>query len=76
VDGKFTVTIEGKFSEWKPVRAGVLQGTVLAPLLYNMYIHVADIPRMPGKEISQFANDTAAVISNKNIDYAVSNLQK
>jgi hypothetical protein len=60
---KFRVKLDSHFSEWKPIHAGVPQGSVLAPLLYNVY--VSDIPRRPGIEISQFADDIAAYIANK-----------
>jgi hypothetical protein len=73
-DRKFRVAMEGTFSDWKTARAGVPQGAVLDPLLCN--IHVGDIPRRPGIEITQFADDTAACTSNKNINYAVNNLQR
>jgi hypothetical protein len=62
-DRKFTVKMEGKFPEWKPIRAGVPQSTVLALLLYH--IHIADMPMRPGIEISQFAANIAAFTSNK-----------
>jgi hypothetical protein len=65
--------VERTVFDWKPERAGIPQGAVLAPLLYNTYVVV--IPRIPGIEISQFADDTAAYTSNKNINYAVNNLQ-
>jgi hypothetical protein len=43
-----------------------IEGPVVAPLLCNVY--VADIPRRPVIEISQFADDTAAFTSNKNMN--------
>jgi hypothetical protein len=74
-DRKFTVTIEGKLSEWKPISAGVPQRVVLAPLVYNI-VYVADISRRPGIEISQFADDSAAFTSKENINYTVNKLQR
>jgi hypothetical protein len=38
--------------------------------------HEADIPRRTEIEISQFADNNAAFTSNKNVSYAVSNLQR
>jgi hypothetical protein len=72
-DRKFRVKMEAQFSEWKTVLAGVPQGSVLAALLYKIY--VADVARRPVTERAQFANDTAAFTSNKNISEAVNNLQ-
>lgn len=46
------------------------------PPYYTIYIYVADIHRRPEIEISEFADDTAAFTSNKNIKYSVSNLQR
>jgi hypothetical protein len=71
---KFRVKLENRFSDWKPIHAGVPQGSVLAPLLFNVY--VSDIPTRQGTEISQFADDIASYTSNKNISYAISNLQR
>jgi hypothetical protein len=68
----FTVEMEGQFSEWKSLRAGVPQG-LSRPLCCTIY--VADIPKRPGIEILKFADDIAAFTPNKNINYAVSNLQ-
>jgi hypothetical protein len=48
-DRKFIVTMGGKSSEWKPVLAGVPQGSVLAPS-----VCVADIPRRPETGLKLF----------------------
>jgi hypothetical protein len=40
--------MEGTFSEWKAMRAAVLQGAVLAPLLYNVF--VAEVHTVGGQE--------------------------
>jgi hypothetical protein len=50
--------MEGTFTDWKTICVVILEGTILAPAIY-----VADVPRMPGIEISQFADDTAASTS-------------
>jgi hypothetical protein len=60
IDRKFKVKMEGKFSEWKPIRVGVPQGAVLAPLLYSLHVYVTDIPRRTGIETSKFADNSAA----------------
>jgi hypothetical protein len=68
---KFRVKLERHLAEQKHIYGDVTQGSVLTPLLYNVFI--ADIPRMPGTEISQLTDDTDAYTSNKNIKYAISN---
>jgi hypothetical protein len=71
---KFRVKLESHFSDWKPIYAGVPQGSVLAPLLH--YVYASDIPTRPGIETPQFADDIATYTSNKYTSYAVSNLQR
>jgi hypothetical protein len=50
--------MEWKFSEWQPVRGEVTQGRSSGPLLYNAL--AADVPRKPGIETPQYADDIAA----------------
>jgi hypothetical protein len=71
---KFRIRMEIHFSEWKPIRAGVPQGPVLASLLYSVY--VADIPRRSEIEVSQFPDDIATCTLDININYAISNLHR
>jgi hypothetical protein len=61
----FRVKNREEFFEWKPVGAGVTKSTLLAPLLYRMC--VAGTLRRPDIEISYNPN--------RNVDYAISNLQ-
>jgi hypothetical protein len=68
----FRVKLDSHFLEWKLLHAVVPQGSLLALLLYNVY--VSDIPRRSGIKMSQFTEDIAAYTSNKNINYATSNL--
>jgi hypothetical protein len=51
------VVIGGQESEWKPVNAGVPQGTVLGPLLFLIYVN--DIVDQVSSHISLFADDTS-----------------
>ena len=51
----FQVKIEGSLSLPHKLRAGVPQGTVLSPILYNLFI--ADIPKFPNTKIALFADD-------------------
>ena len=49
------VVVNGVKSDWAPVLSGVLQGTVLGPLLFSLYIN--DIPSDIESEIRLFADD-------------------
>ena len=50
------VTINGKFSPWSDISAGVPQGSVLGPLLFLIYIN--DLAEAVDSEIRIFADDT------------------
>ena len=49
-------TIDGKFSEWVEIGAGVPQGSILGPLLFLVYIN--DIVEIVDSDIRIFADDT------------------
>ena len=53
---KFFVSVDGFLSDNKIIRAGVPQGAVLSPLLYNVY--VSDIPTCDQVHMAQYADDT------------------
>lgn len=59
----FSVKIDGEESTTRSIKAGVPQGSVLGPLLYNIY--TSDIPRPTRSEIGQFADDTIVYYSNR-----------
>ncbi len=52
--------INGQSSEWKPVTAGVPQGSILGPLLFLIYIN--DIAERTQSNIRLFADDTSLFI--------------
>jgi hypothetical protein len=41
---KFTVSVEGEMSTHRKIQAGVPEGSILSPTLYNMYINVTPPP--------------------------------
>jgi hypothetical protein len=53
---KFKVSVEGEFSSPRKLAAGVPQGSVLAPVLYSLYIN--DAPTAPGTHLALFVDDT------------------
>lgn len=56
-DRSFTVQVKRNYSSIRPIHAGTPQGSVLGPLLYNIFMN--DIPLNPMTKIALFADDTA-----------------
>jgi retron-type reverse transcriptase len=53
---KFRVSVEGEMSTQREMQAGVPQGSVLSPTLYNLYIN--DAPQTHGVQLALFADDS------------------
>ena len=51
------VVLNGQFSTWKNVSAGVRQGSILGPLLFLIYIH--DLTEGRSSNAKLFADDTS-----------------
>jgi len=66
--------MEGEMSTPRIMQAGVPQGSVLAPILYNLYIN--DIPRTPGVHLALFADDTCIYATDRNERYVKRKLQR
>ncbi len=69
----FRVKIGADYSDYRPIQAGVPQGSVLGPTLYILYTH--DIPRDAGTTLAVFADDTAISANHANYVNAVNQLQ-
>ena len=70
----FQVSLNNVYSEPFDIEAGVPQGSILGPLLYNIY--TSDIPPLPeGGVLSQFADDTAVIYKGRIIGALTNKLQ-
>lgn len=61
---RFSVRLDGFTSEKKYMTAGVPQGSVPGPLLFNLFI--SNIPINPSINLSQFADDTMLYFTHNN----------
>ncbi|GFT98656.1 RNA-directed DNA polymerase from mobile element jockey [Trichonephila clavipes] len=61
-DRNFSVRINDTYSSHRPTEAGVVQGTLISPLLFNIYVN--DIPTHDNRILCMFADDTAILASH------------
>jgi hypothetical protein len=69
---KFRVTVEGESSTPREIQAGLPQGSVLALILYNLYI--SDAPQTPGVQLTLFADDTSIYATERKKGYVLRKL--
>jgi hypothetical protein len=60
---KFSVSVEGEMSTPREMQAGVPQGLVLSPTLFNMYIN--DAPQTHDVYLALFADDTCLYVTDR-----------
>ena len=67
------VQFRGPVSDWAAVHSGVPQGSVLAPLLFNIFVF--DIPFCVQSNLRQYADDTVLyrVIRSRDDELALQN---
>lgn len=70
----FRVCVKNELSDEKAIAAGLPQGSILAPLLFNIYMH--DIPTHKNTQILQYADDTAIFSASAKIEILTKKLQE
>ena len=68
------VKINGSFSTWKETRTGVPQGSVLGPLLFNIYLNDLFI-FVNDAHICNYADDTTIYACDTNIESIIETLE-
>jgi hypothetical protein len=71
---RFKVSVEGELSSTRNVAAEVPQGSVLATILYSLYINDATVA--PGTHLALFADDTCIYATEKHDRRVFNKLQR
>jgi len=69
----FAVRCDDETSNIHPINAGIPQGSILAPTLYNIF--TSDIPHSNNTHLATFADDTAILSSNPDSNSSTKSLQ-
>ncbi|GFU76661.1 RNA-directed DNA polymerase from mobile element jockey [Trichonephila clavipes] len=70
----FSVLVNHSYSPLKNISAGVPQGALLSSTLFNIYVN--DIPRTSFSTICLYADDTAILVQNANLQIIAHQLHK
>ena len=71
---KFHVNVHDKFSTSSDLRCGVPQGSILAPLLFLLYIN--DMPQAADCDLFLYADDTSLIFQHKDLERVKEELKK
>ena len=66
--------INTSFSSWTELLQGVPQGSVLGPLLFNIYLN--DLFFYLDCNVCNFADDTTSFVCNENLDFVLGELEQ
>ena len=70
------VCLETVCSDWINLYQGVPQGTILAPLLFNMYVNSMHLHVTEPVNIVQYADDTFLFAANEDIEVGINQLER
>jgi hypothetical protein len=71
---KLFVSVEGEMSTPRIMKAGVPQGSVLSPTLFNIYVN--DTPQAIGVHLALSADDTCLCATERKEGYVLRKLQR
>ena len=69
------VVLQNVSSDWIQLHQGVPQGTILGPLLFNLYVNSMINTIIKPCELVQYADDTFLFVANENIEEAIRHLE-